>query len=127
MSSLVTQPLYGEQPIQASPLLNAQSNRCRYHNTAKNPTYLTISLGNKCKCTLSACSTGCSPHSVDVLFGIIWGVILNDPVHLGNVKTSSCHVSAQKYALDVRCVCVCVRVCVCMWRMIRLERTILIK
>lgn len=30
--------------------------------------------------------------------GVIWGVVLDDPVHLRNVKPSSCHVSTQQDA-----------------------------
>lgn len=28
--------------------------------------------------------------------GVIWGVILHDPVHLGDVQPSSCHISTQQ-------------------------------
>lgn len=33
-----------------------------------------------------------------VYLGVIWRVVLDDPVHLGNVQTSSCHVCAQQDA-----------------------------
>lgn len=30
--------------------------------------------------------------------GVIWGVVLDDPVHLRDVEPSSCHVSTQQDA-----------------------------
>lgn len=38
-------------------------------------------------------------HPVDVLLGIIWWVILDDPVHCGDVQATSRHISAQQDAL----------------------------
>lgn len=37
---------------------------------------------------------------MDVLFRIVWGVVLYDPVYLRNVQASGCHVSTQKNALE---------------------------
>jgi hypothetical protein len=39
-------------------------------------------------------SAGCAAHSVDVVFGIIRRVILNDPVNLREIKASLGNVCA---------------------------------
>jgi hypothetical protein len=36
---------------------------------------------------------------VDVLLGVIWGVVLDDPVHCRDVQATRCHVCAQQDAL----------------------------
>ena len=30
--------------------------------------------------------------------GVIWGVVLHDPVHLGNIQPPCCHISTQENA-----------------------------
>lgn len=42
--------------------------------------------------------TSCSADPVDVFLGVIWGVILYDPVHLGDVQASGRHVGTQQDA-----------------------------
>jgi len=37
--------------------------------------------------------------SVDVVIGIIWGVVLDDPVNLWKVETTLCNISAQEDAI----------------------------
>ena len=38
------------------------------------------------------------PHAVDVLLGVVWRVVLDDPVHSRDVETPSCHIGAQQGA-----------------------------
>jgi hypothetical protein len=37
--------------------------------------------------SLAALPPGCPPHPVDVLFGVVWRVILHYPVNVRNVQT----------------------------------------
>lgn len=38
------------------------------------------------------------PHPVDVLFGVVRRVVLNDPVHRRNVEPSGSHIRAEQDA-----------------------------
>ena len=38
----------------------------------------------------------CPSHSVDVVFRIIWRVVLNDPVNFREIQTPLCHIRAQQ-------------------------------
>ena len=53
-----------------------------------------------CVRTLAASSSSCPANTVYVFLGIVWGVVLHDPVYLGNVETSCGYVSTQKNALE---------------------------
>ena len=37
-----------------------------------------------------------SAHSVNVLFGVIWWIVLNNPVHFWNIKPSCRHIRTQQ-------------------------------
>ena len=43
-------------------------------------------------------ATACPAHAVDVVVGVIWGVVLDHPVDLGEVESSLGHISAQENA-----------------------------
>ena len=42
--------------------------------------------------------TCCSTHTMNVLLGIIWRIVLDDPVDQRNVETARRHIRAQQYA-----------------------------
>lgn len=46
--------------------------------------------------SLSIGTTGSTADSVNVIFWIIWGVELNDPVNIWEVETSLCNICAQE-------------------------------
>jgi hypothetical protein len=41
----------------------------------------------------SSCS---SSYSMNVIFWIIWWIVLDDPINIGEVKSSLCYISAQQ-------------------------------
>ena len=44
----------------------------------------------------AACGTA---HAVNVFLGVVWRVILYDPVHCRNIQPARCHVCTQQDAL----------------------------
>ena len=46
-----------------------------------------------------AARTRRAPHAVDVLLGLVGGVVLHDPVDVGDVEAACCHVGAEQDAL----------------------------
>ena len=52
--------------------------------------------------TLPASASRSSPHTMYVFFGVVWRVVLDDPVNLRDIQTSRSYVSAQQNTLK-RC------------------------
>jgi hypothetical protein len=46
--------------------------------------------------TLAANTTGSTTYAVNVLARVIWGIVLNDPIHCGDVQASCCYIRAQQ-------------------------------
>jgi hypothetical protein len=44
-------------------------------------------------------ASACPSHSVDVVFRIIWRVVLDDPVNFREIQASLCDISAQQDSL----------------------------
>lgn len=52
----------------------------------------------KQRAALGVGATGSTAHAVDVLLGVVGGIVLHDPVHRGDVQSSRGHVRAQQDA-----------------------------
>ena len=48
--------------------------------------------------TLATCTSSSTAYSMDVVFGIIWWVELDDPVNIREIETSLGNISAEKDA-----------------------------
>lgn len=48
--------------------------------------------------TRAAFTARCSADSVNVLLGIVWRIVLYDPVHRRNIETTRGHIRAQENA-----------------------------